>query len=219
MRRLTLLVFGFASFYAPTALSDTARNPMPASCKEKQSVQLLSSGDPVEGDASKITCTVRYWVCGQNFTQTQVTANQPGACERFTGSVRSKIGGEACCDCFPKCAVSETAPRRKPAPPAASEAPAVKADSKAEQLEQQVRQLEARLKSLEERLSGDEVTLNVAGSSIKFRSDKTGAGIVMTSDQDISIVSSKDVSITSAKNVSIKASGNLVLKGAKIQQN
>lgn len=218
MRRSTLMIFGFACFYAASALSDTARNPMPANCKEKQSVQLLSSGDPVEGDASKITCTVRYWVCGQNFTQTQVTANQPGACERFTGSVRSKIGGEACCDCFPKCTVSEAA-RRKPAPPVASEAPAVKASAKVEQLEQQVRQLEARLKSLEERLSGDEVTLNVAGSSLKFRSDKTGAGIVMTSDQDISIVSSKDVSITSAKNVSIKASGNLVLKGSKIQQN
>jgi len=218
MRRPTLMIFAFACLYAASALSDTARNPMPANCKEKQSVQLLSTGDPVEGDASKITCTVRYWVCGQNFTQTQVTANQPGACERFTGSVRSKIGGEACCDCFPKCTVSEAA-RRKPAPPAASEVAAVKADSKVEQLEQQVRQLEARLKSLEERLSGDEMTLNVAGSSIKIRSDKSGAGIVMTSDQDISIVSSKDVSITSAKNVSIKASGNLVLKGAKIQQN
>jgi len=190
---------------------------MPASCKEKQSVQLLSTGDPVEGDTSKITCTVRYWVCGQNFTQTQVAPNQPGACERFTGSIRSKIGGEACCDCFPKCTVSEAA-RRKPSPPV-SEAVPVKANSKVEQLEQQVRQLEARLKSLEDRLSGDEVTLNVAGSSIKIRSDKAGAGIVMTSDQDISITSSKDVSITSAKNVSIKASGNLVLKGAKVQQN
>jgi hypothetical protein len=218
MRRQLLLVFGFACLYAVSALSDTARNPMPANCKEKQSVQLLSSGDPVEGDASKITCTVRYWVCGQNFTQTQVTANQPGACERFTGSIRSKIGGEACCDCFPKCTASDAA-RRKPPPPAASEAPMVKADSRVEQLEQQVRQLEAQLKSLEEKLGGDEVTLNVAASSIKIRSDKTGAGIVITSDQDISIVSSKDVSITSAKNVSIKASGNVVLKGAKIQQN
>jgi len=218
MRRLTLLVFGFACLYAAAALSDTARNPMPANCKEKQSVQLLSSGDPVEGDASKITCTVRYWVCGQNFTQTQVAPNQPGACERFTGSIRSKIGGEACCDCFPKCAASDTT-RRKPPPPAASEAPVVKADAKVDQLEQQVRQLEARLKALEEKLSGDEVTLNVAGSSIKIRSEKTGAGIVITSDQDISLASSKDVSITSGKNVSIKANGNVVLKGTKIQQN
>jgi hypothetical protein len=217
MRRLTLLVFGFASLYAAAVLSDTAHNPMPASCKEKQSVQLLSSGDPVEGDSSKITCTVRYWVCGQNFTQTQVAPNQLGACERFTGSIRGKIGGEACCDCFPKCTASD-APRRKPAPPAASEPHAAKADSKVEQLEQQVRQLEARLKSLEERLSGDEVTLNVAGSSIKIRGDKTGAGIVITSDQDISLASSKDVSIA-GKNVSIKANGNIVLKGTKIQQN
>ncbi len=152
MRRPTLMIFGFACLYAASALSDTARNPMPANCKEKQSVQLLSSGDPVEGDASKITCTVRYWVCGQNFTQTQVAPNQPGACERFTGSIRSKIGGEACCDCFPKCTASEAARRKPPATEAAAPA---KGDccGKLEQLEAQVRQLEARLQALEEKLS------------------------------------------------------------------
>src|SRR4051812_21094152 len=166
MRRLTLLVFGFASFYAPTALSDTARNPMPASCKEKQSVQLLSSGDPVEGDTSKITCTVRYWVCGQNFTQTQVAPNQPGAYERFTGWIR-RIRGEACCDCFPKCAASD-APRRKP--PATETAGPVKGDccGKLDQLEPQVRQLEARLQAQEEKLSDERSHGDVVGSYIRL---------------------------------------------------
>ena len=148
--------------YAVAALSESPRNTMPANCKEKQSVQLLSSGDPVEGDTSKVTCTVRYWVCGQHFTQSQVAPNQPGACERFTSSVRSKIGGEACCDCFPKCAVGEPA-RRKPSV-AASETRSHRHRllRKVEQLEEQVRQLEARLKALEDRLSGEEVTLNVS---------------------------------------------------------
>jgi hypothetical protein len=147
-----------------------------------------------------------------------VAANQPGACERFTGSIRSRIGSEACCDCFPKCTASDAA-RRKPLPPPASEIRAVKGDSRVEQLEQQVQRLEARLKLLEEKLGADEVTLNVSGSSIKIRGDKTGTGIVITSDQDIALASGKDVAITSGRNVSIKANGNIVLKGAKIQQN
>ena len=82
-----------------------------------------------------------------------------------------------------------------------------------------MRQLEARLKALEDRLSGEEVTLNAAGSSLKLRSDKNRPGVVITSDQDISIGSSKDISISSSRNVWIKASGNIILKGAKIQQN
>ena len=79
--------------------------------------------------------------------------------------------------------------------------------------------MEARLKALEDKLSADEITLNAAGSSIKLRNGKNGPGILITSDQDISIGSSKDISITSGKNVSIKASGNLSLKGTKVQQN
>jgi len=78
--------------------------------------------------------------------------------------------------------------------------------------------LQAPRKTLEDKLTGEEVTLNAAGSSIKLRSDKTGPGIVITSDQDISIGSSKDISISSGRNVAIKASGNIMLKGTKIQQ-
>jgi len=205
---------------AAAASAQTLRNAVPANCKDKQPLQLLSSGDPVEGDTSKVTCTVKYWVCGQHFTQSQIAQNQPGACERFTSSVRSKVGAEACCDCFPNCAVGEPT-KRKPSVAANETTKSTGTDccGKVERLEEQVRQLEARLKTLEDKLSGEEVTLNAAGSSIRLRSDKTGPGIVITSDQDISIGSSKDISISSGRNVSIKANGNIMLKGTKIQQN
>jgi hypothetical protein len=214
MRRTTWIILALVSLYAVAALSDTPRNIVPANCKDKQGLQLLSAGEPVEGDAGKVTCTVTYWACGQRFTQTQVATNMPGACESFTNSVRSKVGREACCDCFPKCSVAD-AGKRKSQPPVASE-PAPASTSKNDccanvaQLQEQVKQLEARLKALEDKLSGDEVTLNAGTSTIKLKGDKAG-GIAITSDQDISI--------TSAKNVSIKASGNVILKGTKIQQN
>jgi len=220
MRRLTVIFIGCACLYAAAALSQSSRNVVPENCHDKQQLQMLSSGDPVAGDTGKVTCTVKYWACGQHFTQSQVTQNQPGACERFTNSVRSKVGTEACCDCFPKCAVGEPG-KRKPSVAASETTKSTSTEccGKVEQLEEQLRQLEARLKTLEDRLSGEEVTLNAAGSSIKLRSGKTGPGVVITSDQDISIASSKDISISSSKNVSIKASGNLILKGTKVQQN
>jgi len=219
MRRFILILVGFACLYAAAALSDTARNIVPVNCKDKQRLQLLSSGDPIEGDSSKVTCSVNYWACGQHFTQTQIAPNMPGACEAFTKSVRSKVGGEACCDCFPKCTATDSA-RRKPQAPAAEveSAPAVKGENVA-QLQEQVKQLEARLKTLEEKLSGDEVTINAGSSTIRLKSDKTGTGIIITSDQEISIGSGRDISISSGKNVSIKATGNLVFKGTKILQN
>lgn len=219
MRRLTLMVFGCACLYAVAAFAESPRNAMPANCKDKQSVQLLSSGDPVEGDTSKVTCTVSYWVCGQHFTQSQPAPNQPGACERFTKSVRSKVGAEACCDCFPKCAAGE-AGKRKP-PVAASETKPAGSDccGKVEELEAQMKELEARLKTLEDKLTGDEVTINAGGSSIKLKVDKTAGGIYITSEQEIAITSSKDISISSPRNISIKAGGNIILKGTKIQQN
>jgi len=220
MRGLVWIVVCCVSLYAVAASSESPRNVVPESCHDKQRLQMLSSGDPVEGDPSKVTCTVKYWACGQHFTQSQVAQNQPGACERFTNSVRSKVGTEACCDCFPKCAVGEPG-KRKPSVAASETTKATSTDccGKVEQLEEQVRQLEARLKALEDKLSGEEVTLNAAGSSIKLRSGKTGPGVVITSDQDISIGSSKDIAISSGRNVSIKASGNLILKGTKVQQN
>jgi len=79
--------------------------------------------------------------------------------------------------------------------------------------------LEARLKALEDKLTGDEVTINAGGSSIKLKVDKTAGGIYITSEQEIAITSSKDISISSPRNISIKAGGNIILKGAKIQQN
>jgi len=212
MGRTIILVFGFACFYAGSAASDTAREAVPANCKEKQRVQVLSSADPVEGDASKLTCTVQYWVCGQHFMQTQIAPNQAGACERLTNAVRGKVGAEVCCDCFPKCSIGDATKLKAAAAPP-QPAPAVKSEccGKVEQLEEQVRQLEARLKILEEKLSAEEITLNVAGSMIRLRAEKNTGGIAISSDQDISI--------TSGRNVSIKAGANLLLKGARIQQN
>jgi hypothetical protein len=221
MRRLAWIVVGCACLYAAAAPAETARNVVPADCHDKQRLQLLSSGDPVAGDSEKVKCVVTYWACGQQFSQSQVVANRPDACERFTNSVRSRLGTEACCDCFPKCTVSDA--KRRPTPPASSEPATAKAGTdccaKVEQLEAQVKELEARLKTLEDRLTGDEVTLNAGGSSIKLKVDKSGGGIHITSDQDISINSTKDISISSPRNISIKAGGNIILKGTKIQQN
>jgi hypothetical protein len=208
MRRCIVIIASLGCLYTGAALSQTPRNVVPDSCHDKQQVQMLSSGEPVAGDADKIRCTVKYWVCGQHFTQSQVAKNEPDACERFTAQVRSKAGGEACCDCFPKCTSAGEPVRRKPA--AAADKPQPKSDGKIEQLEEQVRSLEARLKALEEKLSGEEVTLNVAGASIKLKGDKN-ATITIGSDQD--------VTINAARNVSIKAGGTIQLKGAKIQQN
>jgi hypothetical protein len=219
MRHLTLMVVGCACLYAVAALSDTSRNVVPANCRDKQRVRMLSAGEPLAGDPDKVRCTVKYWVCGQDFTQSQVAPNQSDACAQFTSAVRSKLGGEACCDCFPKCAATDSGQRRTPAPNAGTQPAKADCCGKVEPLEERVKQLEARLKALEDKLSGDEVTLNVAGSSIKLKSDKTGSGVFIVSDHEISIGSSKDISIASGKNVSIKAGGNIVMKGARIQQN
>lgn len=218
MRRSTWIMLGCACVYATAALSDTARNIVPANCQDKQRLQILSSGDPIATDSDKVKCTVTYWACGQQFTQSQIVANKADACERFTNSVRSKVGSEACCDCFPKCTASS---RPAPAPTAGDSAQPVKADAagKVEQLEARVKELEARLKALEDKLTGDEVTINAGGSSIKLKVDKTAGGIYITSEQEIAITSSKDISISSPRNISIKAGGNIILKGAKIQQN
>ena len=68
--------------------------------------------------------------------------------------------------------------------------------------------MQARLEALEDKLSADEVFISAGTSVIKLKSDKTGGGVAITSDQDISI--------TSTKNVSNKASGNVILKGTQI---
>jgi hypothetical protein len=217
MRRLTFLTMGLAFAWAAFAQSEPQRTSVAPNCKDKQSVQLLSSADPVEGEPGKVTCTVKYWVCGQHFTQTQVSPNQPGACERFTGAVRRRVGGEACCDCFPNCAPGVQATKRKPAPVAA-EAPATagKSDSagRVVQLENRVRELEARLQALEQRLGAEEIDLSVSGSSIKLRGDGSG-GIVIMSEQDVSIRANRDVSIAAGRNASIRASGNVQIKDSR----
>ena len=216
MRCFACITLGCVCLYVTAALSETPRNVVPANCQDKQRLQILSSGDPVEGDTDKVKCTVTYWACGQRFTQSQTLANKPDACERFTSSVRSKVGSEACCDCFPKCTSAG-----RPAPAAAGSTQPIKAEAsgKVEQLEARVKELEARLKALEDKLTGDEVTINAGGSSIKLKVDKTAGGIYITSEQEIAITSSKDISISSPRNISIKAGGNIILKGAKIQQN
>lgn len=216
MRRFTFLTMGLVFASMAFAQSDAQRTSVAPSCKDKQSVQMLSSADPVEGEPGKVTCTVKYWVCGQHFTQTQVSPNQPGACDRFSGSVRGRVGGEACCDCFPNCAPGPQAAKRKPAP-VTTEAPPVASKSdggRVAQLENRVRELEARLQALEQRLSGEEIDLTVNGSSIKLRGDGAG-GIVIVSEQDVSIRANRDVSIAAGRNASIRASGNVQIKDSR----
>ena len=209
--RSTKILFGLlcaaAACVAGAAVaSQSGGQSVPADCRKKQKVQVLSSGSLVIGDTSKVNCDVTYWICDVPTTKSKVVDNRSGECDKFKQSVMAEVPAEVCCDCYPNCGAAQ--PATQPATQPASVG-AQNCCDQVRQLQDKVAQLEERLKRLEDKLSGDDITLGQpGGSSIRItqKSDaKTGAtaGIVITSDHDITV----------------KSSSNVVIKGAHVKQN
>jgi TolA-binding protein len=216
---VSLVVVSLVAFWRVVALSQgPGSSSAPAGCKNKERVQVLTSGSLVGDDTSKVNCTVDYWICGTNHRKSQIVDNAAGACDKFAKSVTSGLPKEVCCDCYPNCANDQSAQKKD-------------CCDQVQQLQDQIKQLEERVKNLEDRLNGDDITLGNGASNIRISNTKDNKGVSINSDggitinaggQKITLTSGKDgnnISIVSTGTVSVKASGEVSIKGSKVTQN
>src|SRR2546423_15680297 len=94
--RLTKILFGLlcaaaACIVGASVASQSGGQSVPADCRKKQTVQGLSSGNPVNGDTSKVNCEVTYWLCHVPTTKSKVFDNKARACAEFTRPVQAGV--------------------------------------------------------------------------------------------------------------------------------